>query len=75
MQKYFIVVTWAQVICQKCIPKVQGHSPRSAGIHFWQIMSAHVTADSFNANTSVITGFVIYAYLKDSIMVRQQVML
>ena len=32
-------------------------------------------ADSFDSNTNVITGFFIYAFPKDSIMVRQQVML
>ena len=31
-----------------------------------------VQADSLDANTSVTIGFVLYAYLKDPIMVRQQ---
>ena len=39
------------------------------------ICNTFVKVDSVNANTSGITGFVIYACLKDSIMVRQQVTL
>ena len=39
------------------------------------ICNASIKADSFNTNTSGITGFVIYSCLKDSIMVRQQVTL
>ena len=37
--------------------------------------SVKVKADNLNANTSGITRFVIYACLKDLIMVRQQVTL
>ena len=39
------------------------------------ICNTSIKADSLNANTSGITGFVIYACLKDAIMVRQQLML
>ena len=65
-------------------PRVQ---PRMADIHlhFRKTTSAHVTAlqihntsvkaDSLDADTSVTTGFIIYAYLKDLIMVTQQVVL
>ena len=61
---------------------MNAQSPRAAGIHIRQITpSAHVTAnmntfvqaDSLDANMSVTTGFILYACLKDSIMVRQQV--
>ena len=61
----------------------QVHSPRGAGIHMRQITSAHITAnmytsvqaDSLDANMSVTTGFILYACLKDSILVRQQITL
>ena len=39
------------------------------------ICNTSVKADNLNANTSGITGFIIYACLKDSMMVRQQVTL
>jgi len=56
------------------LPDMYAQSPRAAGIHIRQIMSAHVTskADSLVANTSVITVSFIYPCLEDSIMVRQQ---
>jgi len=42
-RKYFIVVTWARVICLKCMPSVLGLRPRTFGIHFRQITNARVT--------------------------------
>ena len=38
-----LAVTWALVICQKCMPAVLGLRLRTLGIHFWQITHAHVT--------------------------------
>ena len=39
---YIVIVTLAAalVICLKCMPKVQGRSPRTLGIHFRQITLA-----------------------------------
>jgi len=58
------------------LPDVYVQSPRAVGMHFGQIMSAHVIilckADSLVTNTSVITVSFIYPCLEDSIMVRQQ---
>ena len=53
MSVHFIVVTWAQVICQKCMPKVRERSPKTAGIHFWQITSVHVTANLIQNSQAV----------------------
>jgi len=57
------------------MPAIQGHSPRSAGIHFRQTTRANITticntskADSLDANATLTTG----AFLEILIMSRQQ---
>jgi len=44
---YFIVVTWARVICPICLPKALGlpdmYVSRALGIYIRQITRAHVT--------------------------------
>jgi len=65
---YIITVTWALVICLKCMPSV-------LGLHPWTLGISCLTLPKANANTSMTTGFFIYACLKGSIMVMQQVTL
>ena len=70
------------------LPEMYAQSPRAQPEHCGHtflaksqvpmlqlICNTSVKADSLNADTSGIIGFVIYTCLKDSIMVRQQVTL
>ena len=56
------------------IPKARGMQSykRAVGIHITSacICNNSSKANSLNANTSVVTGLFLYAFLKDSIMVR-----
>ena len=71
---YFIVVTWVRVIFQKYSQKSKGaarglwaYISGKSRVPLLQLLcNTFVKADSLNANMSGITGFVIYAYLKDS---------
>ena len=78
---YFIVVTWAQAICLIYIymPKARGLRTYILGksrVPMLQLIcNTSVQADNLDANTHVTTGFILYAYLKYSTMVKQQVTL
>ena len=65
--------------CNMGMPKAQGLrayiSDKSRVLMLQLICNTSIQADSLDANTSVTTGFILYACLKDSIIVRQQVTL
>ena len=65
---HFIVVTWALVVCLTCTPVARVYISGRPQVPMLQLLCNTSKANSLNANTSMTTGFFIYARLKEPIM-------